>query len=135
MLIDVDNCTGPEAEALLVSSIVDLKRRLDKALGSCRDDGTPALYKARVVMRLKNGGILMELESDEAMEWFTHSSIWKNFMAGLRPAPSGDHQTQELPHRSAICTTVIQARQGQWPARSQGVQRHENGGHLEGKVD
>ena len=85
VLIDVDDCTRPEAEALLVSSIMDLKRRLDKALGSCGDDGAPALYKARAVTRLKNGGILMELESDEAVEWFMHSGIWKKFVAGLHP--------------------------------------------------
>ena len=85
VLIDVDDCTGPEAEALSVSSMMDLKRRLDKALGGCGDNGVPALYKAREVMRLKNGGILMELESDEAMEWFVHSSIWKKFAVGLHP--------------------------------------------------
>ena len=83
VLIDVDNCTGPEAEALSVSSITDLKRRLDKALGSCGDNGAPSPYKARAVTRLKNGGILMELESDEAVEWFVHSSIRKKFVADL----------------------------------------------------
>ena len=83
VLIDVDDCTRPEAEALSASSIEALKRRLDKALDDCRDDGSPAPYKARVVMRLKNRGILMELESDKAMEWFTHSGIWKKFAAGL----------------------------------------------------
>ena len=68
----------------------------------------------------------MELESDKAMEWFTHSSICMEEVCG-GPAPRGDHQTQELPRRSAICTTVLQTRQGRWPVRSRGVQWHENG--------
>ena len=85
VLIDIDDCTGPEAAALSASSVADLKRRLDKALHGCGDDGAPVPYKARAVTRLKNGGILMELESDEAVEWFAHSDIRKKFAAGLHP--------------------------------------------------
>ena len=29
--------------------------------------------------------ILMELESDEAVEWFMNSDIWKEFAVGLHP--------------------------------------------------
>ena len=36
---------------------------------------------------------------------------------------------------SAICSPVIQARQGRQFAGSRRVQRHENGGHSEGEVD
>ena len=41
VLIDIDGCTGSEAEALSTSSISALKRKLNEALGSCSVNGTP----------------------------------------------------------------------------------------------
>src|SRR6266481_4898681 len=66
-------------------SVPLLKRRIDEALEGCSEGDGSAVFKARAVTRLKNGGILMELGSDEAVQWFSHNNIQKKFLEGLHP--------------------------------------------------
>jgi len=40
-------------------------------------------HSTRVVTQLKNGGILMELASDEMVTWFTDSGVRQSFLIGL----------------------------------------------------
>src|SRR6266481_1944831 len=66
-------------------SVPLLKRQIDEALEGCSEGDGRAVFKARAITQLKNGGILMELGSDEAVQWFSHNDIWKKFLKGLHP--------------------------------------------------
>jgi len=48
--------------------------------------------KARAVTRLRNGGILIELASDDAAAWFAHGEIHQNFLMKLHPGASAKPQ-------------------------------------------
>ena len=65
-----------------------LKERLDKALSRARDNGEDVSYKTKVVTRLRNGGLLMELGSDEAVTWFSGQDVRKRFLEKLHPGTS-----------------------------------------------
>ena len=52
-----------------------VKARLDKALKECEEG--PCKHKVRTVTRLWNGGILMELDSDKAITWFSNEDVRK----------------------------------------------------------
>jgi len=75
VLLDFDDASGPAVEALLRGSITALKDRLDEALGRSEDNGIQVLHKTRAVTKLRNSGILMELDSDGTTEWFAQDHI------------------------------------------------------------
>ena len=51
--------------------------------------GVPtAEHKVKAVTKLQNGGILLELNSDEAAEWFQGDGTWKTFLTHLHAATS-----------------------------------------------
>ena len=60
-----------------------LKGRFDKALQDIEDANG---HRTRAVSRLRNGGVLMELDSEEAVTWFAGAAIRKRFLEKLHPA-------------------------------------------------
>ena len=60
-----------------------IKTKIDKALEECED--SQCVHKARVMTRLQNRGVLMELDSDDAVTWFTDTEIRKCFLQKLHP--------------------------------------------------
>src|SRR5882672_2653318 len=86
VLIDLAAAPGSESAPLTEESVAALRERLNKALKDC-DPGRRD-FKARAVTRLKNGGILMELDSDEAVEWFSHQATRDSFLAKFHPSAS-----------------------------------------------
>ena len=85
VLLDVGMVNGSGVDMVRGGSIASLKERLDKALCRCSDGDSPAPHKTRVVSRLQNGGILMELDGTPAVDWFAQDNIWKQFLEGLPP--------------------------------------------------
>ena len=63
--------------------ITVLKGRFNKALQDIEDANG---YKTRAVSHLRNGGILMELDSEEAVTWFTGAVTRKRFLEKLHLA-------------------------------------------------
>ena len=63
-------------------SITTLKGRFDGAL---QGDKGASGYKTRAVSWLQNGGVLMELDSEEAVTWFAEGTIHKRFLEKLHP--------------------------------------------------
>ena len=89
VLIDISTDQDPGLpEEFATCSNVGLKEKLDDALSGCGDGVSSTRFKTRAVSRLMNGGILMELESDEAAGWFADSSIRWSFLARLHPDAS-----------------------------------------------
>ena len=88
ILIDVGKGSdaGPPEE-LATCSLMDIKRRLDKAMASCsrESDMLPAGIKVKVVTHLKNGGIMMELVSEEAVTWFQDMGVREKFLEKFYP--------------------------------------------------
>ena len=82
-LLDIDGNSGLEAGVLLGDSIMVLKDRLNEALCGSSNDRAQMLHKTRAVLKLRNGGILMELDSDSTAAWFAQDHIWKKFMQRL----------------------------------------------------
>ena len=80
VLLDIDDGPGHEAGALLGDSIMALKERLNKVLRGSTDDGAQTSHKTRAVLKLRNGGILMELDSDSAAVWFAQDHIQQKFI-------------------------------------------------------
>ena len=72
-------------EELATCSLMDIKRRLDEAMASCSGGMLPAGIKVTVVTCLKNGGILTELVSEEAVTWFWDVGIREKFLAKFHP--------------------------------------------------
>ena len=66
-----------------------LKERLDEALRQSDEDGAQVSHRTRAVSKLRNRGVLMELDSDSAAEWFAQGHIQQAF-------------TQKLPHGVSI---------------------------------
>ena len=83
MLIDVDWSAG--AGALRDSDVSAIRDRVNKALSMTQ--GTLE-HQARAITKLCNGGILIELNSDKAIDWFQDSEIRKTFLSHLHPSAS-----------------------------------------------
>ena len=64
-------------------SLVSLKTRLDKALNESEDG--QGIHKIRALTRLRNGRILMELGSDEAVRWFDDEVVRGRFLGNIHP--------------------------------------------------
>ena len=80
VLIDLDQSTG--ANEFRSRSIASIRDKANEALQLTQ--GMPvAEHKAKVVTKLWNSGILLELNSDEAAEWFQEDSMWKTFLMQL----------------------------------------------------
>ena len=72
-------------EELATCSLTDVKRRLDKAMASCSRGALPTGIKVKAVTCLKNGGILMELTSEDAVAWFWDVGVWEKFLEKFHP--------------------------------------------------
>ena len=83
VLLDIDDNPGHEAGALLGDLITALKERLDEALCGSTDDGAQTSHKTRAVSKLRNGGILMELDSDSVAVWFAQDHVRQKFIQWL----------------------------------------------------
>ena len=81
ILIDFESDQGliPFAD----DPITMLKGRFNKALQDIEDVNG---HKTRAFSRLRNSSILMELDSKEAVTWFTGAVIRKQFLEKLHPA-------------------------------------------------
>ena len=64
---------------------MEIKNRLDDAMANCSENALTTGIKVKAATRLKNGGILMELGSDEAVAWFQDTDVRKKFLANLHP--------------------------------------------------
>ena len=62
--------------------ITMLKGKLDKELQDIKDVNG---HKTRAVFCLWNSGVLMELDSEEAVTWFTGAATCKQFLEKLHP--------------------------------------------------
>ena len=81
ILVDFDSDQG---QALFSDDpIMVLKGKFDEAL---QDDEGASGHKTRVVSHLRNGGVLMELDSKEAVTWFANRAIRVQFLKKLHPA-------------------------------------------------
>jgi len=68
VLIDVGLGTGVgEANKITAGSMMELKWKVDEALAHCSCDSQGTKHNMKVVTHPKNGGILMELGSDNAV--------------------------------------------------------------------
>jgi len=72
ILIDFEGEQGQVP--FLDDPITVLKGRLDKAL---QDNKDPNRHKTRAMSRLWNSGVLMELDSEEAVTWFARGAVHK----------------------------------------------------------
>ena len=86
ILIDIGKGSdvGP-LEELATCSLTGIKRRLDEAMASCSGGTLPTGIKVKAVMCLKNGGILMELVSEEVVVWFWDVGIREKFLEKFHP--------------------------------------------------
>jgi len=84
ILIDFNRDPATGQIPFLGDSITMLKATIDKALCDCK--GTDDLYRTRAVTRLRNSGILAELDSEEAVMWFTTEGTREKFLEKLHPA-------------------------------------------------
>ena len=117
VLLDFEDTLGPEVGALLDGSITALKDRLDEALRQSDEDGAQVSHRTRVVSKLRNGGVLMELDSDSAAEWFAQGRIQQVFMQKL---PHGVNIKHRLYH------TVVQfIPLSFWPEKESDLQEVE----------
>ena len=73
------------AGALRDGDVSAIRDRVNKALSTTQ--GT-LKHQARAVTKLHNRGILIELNSDEAVDWFQDSEIRKTFLSHLHPSAS-----------------------------------------------
>ena len=71
MLIDMTPDLASGLVAYSGESVTSLKENLNKALLKA----DPLSSDAKVVTWLNNGGIPMELDSDESVEWFAHQPV------------------------------------------------------------
>ena len=78
LLIDLDNATDPTA--LAGESISNIRDQANKAL--LLSHGTPTL-KVRAVTKLCNGGVQIEFNSDEAVEWLQDAERRRAFLTQL----------------------------------------------------
>jgi len=83
VLIDFRQEQGPAP--FRGEAAASVKARLDKALKECEEG--PCEHKVRAATRLWNGGILMELDSNEAITWFSY----EDKMIPGKAAPSSIH--------------------------------------------
>src|SRR6266481_986303 len=85
VLVDMasDQVTGQVP--LAGESVANLKGKVNKVLLDSEDMNE---YKTRAVTHLWNSGILMELDSNEAVEWFADKDVWKRFLEKFHPAAS-----------------------------------------------
>ena len=86
ILIDIGSGSdmGP-LEEFVACSLTEIKNRLDDAMAKCCEDALTMGIKVKATTRLKNGVILMELGSDEAVAWFQDTDVRKKFLANLHP--------------------------------------------------
>ena len=78
----VDFNSGQGQAPFSDDSITTLKGRFDRALQG--DEGVSG-HKTRAVSRLRNGSVLMELDSEEAVTWFAEGTVCKQFLEKLHP--------------------------------------------------
>ena len=81
VLIDFKQDQGPAL--FRAELLVSLKARLDKVLNESEDG--QGIHKIRALTRLHNGGILMELGSDEAVRWFNDKAVRGHFLGNIHP--------------------------------------------------
>ena len=83
VLIDIgtESDAGPPEE-LAIGSITALKQKLEDVLSGCGDASETT---NQVVTQLRNGGILVELGSDEVVEWFSGTDIQWKFLSRVHP--------------------------------------------------
>ena len=72
-------------EEFAMGSITELKQKLEDALSGCGDAAETTNHRIKAVTWLRNGGILMELGSDEVVEWFADTDIWQKFLSRVHP--------------------------------------------------
>jgi hypothetical protein len=84
VLIDINQSQGEDAALLEGESISSLKAKIDEALSDC-NEGTHT-HRTKAITRLRNGGILAELDSEEAVTWLENKEVRKCFLDKLHPA-------------------------------------------------
>ena len=72
-------------EEFAMGSITALKQKLEDVLSGCGDMTETVSHRIKAVTRLRNGGILMELGSDEAVEWFAGADIRRKLLSRVHP--------------------------------------------------
>ena len=70
--IGTESDAGPPEE-FAMGSITALKQKLKDALSRCGDRTETMNHRIKAVTWLRNGGILMELGSDEVTKWWNGS--------------------------------------------------------------
>lgn len=85
VLVELERELGTGQVPFADESIAALKSRIDRALR----DGEPSTeHKTRAVTRLRNGGILMEMESEGAAGWFADEDVRKRFLEKFHASAS-----------------------------------------------
>ena len=87
-------------------SVTSLKVWLNKALADC-DPGN-INFKARAVTCLKNGGILMELDSNEALVWFMLQDMWEQFLEKFHSSTSINTRSFQIIMQFMPLTFIMQ---------------------------
>ena len=77
--------TAPPSLGLLSSSVTTLKITLNSALDGCHANTESVRHQAKAATHLRNGGILMELGSDEAVTWFADVAVRSSFLEIIHP--------------------------------------------------
>ena len=65
--------------------LIVLKNALNSALDGCHENAYAVWHKAKAATHLRNGRILMELGSNEAVTWFVDVAIRSRFLEMLHP--------------------------------------------------
>ena len=111
LLLDIDQIANSTAFA--GDSIPVLKEKLNKAL--LKSQGGMTDHKIRAVTRLRNGGILMEWDSNKAVEWFQLGDVCSRFLAKLCTSRHL-HQAKAVSRCGPICASDPPTREGCGPA-------------------
>ena len=75
----VDFSDMGERETVKSRSILDIKQKTDKALA--KSGGSMVGHNFMAVTWLRNGGVLLDLDSKEAIEWFCSSEVIRRAFA------------------------------------------------------
>jgi hypothetical protein len=84
ILIDIED--SADTATLKNETTGALKEKVNKAIKECGGDLLD--HKIKAITRLKNGGILMELDSEEAAEWIQSDKIRETFQSHLHKSTS-----------------------------------------------
>ena len=84
VLIDLDR--AEEASALRDNNVSEIRDKANKALAaSCAPQDTLE-HQVKAVTKLRNRGILLELNSNTAVVWFLDSETRKSFLSHFHPS-------------------------------------------------